>query len=78
MTTTELKKKLISEINSIDNEMLLEEMLRLAGASEEEESIYHLSDLQLDAVKESQAQFKKGDYLTDSEANNEIDEWLDK
>lgn len=78
MTTTELKKKLISEINSIDNEMLLEEMLRLAGASEEEESIYHLSDLQLDAVKESQAQFKKGDYLTESEANNEIDEWLDK
>jgi len=78
MTTTELKNRLISEINSINNEMLLEEMLRLAGAREEEGGIYHLSDLQLKAVEEAQAQFKKGDYLTESEANNEIDEWLDK
>ncbi len=76
MTTIELKKKLIKKINSLENSMLLEEMSRLAGIEDQETSVYHLSEEQKNAVEQAQAQYLKGEFLNNKEANNEIDEWL--
>lgn len=76
MTTIELKKRLIRKINALESSMLLEEISRLAGIEDDETSIYYLSEEQKDAVEQAQAQYLKGEFLTNKEANKEIDEWL--
>ncbi len=76
MTTIELKKKLIRKINTLENSMLLEEMSRLAGIEDDETNVYFLSEEQKNAVEQAQAQYLKGEFLTNIDANKEIDEWL--
>lgn len=38
--------------------------------------IYKLSTAQKKAIEEAKAQIEKGDFLTDEEANAEIEQWL--
>lgn len=78
MTRVELKKKLINRIHSLENQLLLEEMCRIVGIPIEEEDVYYLSEEQLRAVEEAEKQYERGEYLTEEEANKEIDEWLGK
>jgi hypothetical protein len=40
--------------------------------------IYKLSDDQKSAVNEARQQIKTGQYFTDEQSNNGIDEWLSK
>lgn len=78
MTVKELKKKLIGKINQSEDNDLLEEMYRLIDITEKDNSIYELSNEQLDAVAEGQLQFKNGQFLTADKADKDIEEWLDK
>jgi hypothetical protein len=78
MTVLELRKRLIGKINKIENNELLEEMYRLIENEEADLDIYELSKDQKQAIKESKEQIKKGDFLTDEQADKEIDEWLEK
>ena len=79
MSKTELKEKLIGQISKTEDETLLMEVYRLleTGGSMEE-NIYILNDEQIAIVEESRAQFKRGEFLTDEEADKELDEWLGK
>jgi len=76
MTVKELKKKLIGKINQTEDNDLLEEMYRLIDITEKDNSIYELSNEQLDAVAEGQLQFKSGQFLTADKADKDIEEWL--
>ena len=78
MTAPELKKRLIKEINQTQNNELLEEMFRLITNEESEDSLYELSDAQINAIEEAQLQFKNGQFISDGQADNEIEEWLGK
>ncbi len=78
MSTVELRKRLIDKIQKTDNENLLEEAYRLLELETEDIEIYKLSDEQRKAVNEAKQQIKSGKYLTDDQANKEIDEWLNK
>ena len=44
----------------------------------EDIEIYKLSDEQKSAISESRQQIKNGQFLTDEQADKEIDEWLNK
>jgi len=76
MKTTELKKRVIRKIFSIEDEILLKDVSKLIGVSCDEEEIYHLSDKQLKAVEEAQEQYLRGEYVTNEELEKEIEEWL--
>jgi predicted transcriptional regulator len=76
MTTLELKKKLIKRINNIDDELLLQEMSRLAGIGDQESDIYYFTEEESSAIEEARESYKRGEFLTDEEANKEVDEWL--
>ena len=76
MSTIELKKRLIDKIQKTENEGLLEEAYRLLELETSDIEIYKLSDNQKLIVEESRQQIKNGQFLTDEQANNEIDEWL--
>ncbi len=78
MTVTELKKRLIGKISLLENNELLEEMYRLIANEETDISIYELSEEQLKAVEEGQHQYKNGEFLTEEQANKDIEEWLGK
>ncbi len=78
MTVIELKKRLIKEINHTNNNELLEEMYRLISNEAAADSIYQLSNEQINAVEEAQKQFKNGQFLKNEQADKNIDEWLGK
>ncbi len=71
MSTTELRKRLIDKIQETDNEKLLE-------LETENIDVYKLTVDQRKAVAEARQQIKDGKFLTDDQANNEIDGWLSK
>lgn len=78
MSTIELKKLLIDRIQKTENEELLEEAFRLLELETEDIEIYKLNDNQNKVIDEAKQQIKNGQYLTDEEANKEIEEWLSK
>lgn len=75
MTTIELKKKLIKQINNIEDELLLQEMSRLIDIQEDESDIYYFTKEERDAVEEARKQYARGEYLSNEEANKLFDEW---
>lgn len=78
MSTIELRKRLIDKIQKTDNESLLEEAYRLLELETENLEVYKIRDDQRMAVNEARQQIKDGNFLTDEQANKEIDEWLSK
>jgi hypothetical protein len=78
MTAVELKKKLIKRINRIEDELLLQEMSRLAGVDDEESDVYFFTEEESRAIEEAREAYVRGEFLTDEEANKEVDEWLGK
>jgi hypothetical protein len=76
MSGVELKEKLINSINKTGNEELLHEVYRLLEIENEDIEVYKLSDEQRMAISLSQEQIKNGEFVTNQEADNEIEEWL--
>lgn len=74
----ELKKKLIKRINNLEDDLLLQEMVRLLDLREEESDIYYFTEEESRAIEEAREHYAQGEFLTDKEANKEVDEWLGK
>ena len=71
MSTAELKLDLINKIKGLKETRIIEEIQKLLDF-ELDEGIYQLSDLQ----KERLTQAKNDTILSEEEANNEIEKWL--
>jgi hypothetical protein len=78
MSTVELRKRLIDKIEKTEDKRILEEMFRLLEIETGDIEIYTLNEGQIMAVNEAREQIKKGQFLTEEQANKEIDEWLKK
>jgi tRNA A22 N-methylase len=78
MSTVELRKRLIDKIQKTKDERILEEAYRLLEIETEDIEIYRLNDDQKKAISEARQQIKNGQFLTEEQANKEIDEWLNK
>lgn len=78
MTTIELRNKVIGKLNQINDDLILAEVYRLLDDNYDDSGIYQLSDNHKLAIEEAMAQISNGDYLTNEQANKEIDEWLNK
>ena len=78
MSTIGLKERLIDKIRGIDNEDILAEAYRLLADETEIQEPYVLNDAQKKAITDARQQISEGAYLTNNEANKEIDEWLNK
>ena len=78
MSVAELQKKLIEKISKTNDVVLLEDIFNFIGADEDTTAFYNLSESQLAAVELSQKQIAGGNYFTNQQVNNEIDQWLAK
>ena len=72
MNSIELRKKVISKINQINDDEILNEVYKLLEDSFEDTEIYQLSENQKFAIEIAKSQIDKGEYLTNAQANKEI------
>jgi hypothetical protein len=77
MSTSELKEKLIDKIRQTEDPEILEEISHLFQL-QEPDTVYDLNEEQKNIIAEAEQQIKNGKYLTDDEADKDIDEWLRK
>lgn len=78
MSTIELRKRLIEKIQKTENEELLQEAYRLLDIEIDDAEIYTLNTDQKKVIDEAMQQIKTGQFITEQQANKEIDEWLSK
>ena len=73
MSVNDLKRALVGKIAETNDEELLKIVYRLLDNAQE---VYQLTPEQLSAVEEAQAQYKRGEYITDEELQKELSRWL--
>lgn len=78
MLTKEMKQDLIDKIKSTKDENILEEVYRILEVGSQEVEMIVLSSKQKDAIDEGIKDIEAGNYITNEEANREIQEWLKK
>ncbi len=78
MSTIELRKRLIDKIQKTENEELLQEAYRLLNLENDDAEIYALNTDQKIVINEAMQQIKNGQFITEQQANKEIDKWLSK
>lgn len=73
MATLELKKYLVSKINQIDDDLILNEIVQLIY--KKESTVYQLSKEQINLVNEAKEQFKNGDFIDQDEMDRRVEAW---
>jgi hypothetical protein len=78
MKTMELRKKVIDEINNIDNDQLLLHLYGFLSSENQVNDVYKLNDAQNLVINEAREQYEKGDVFSDESVNEEMDQWLNE
>ena len=76
MTTIEMKNQVIGKINQLTDNELLMDVYKLLNDSLADSDVYELSDNHKIAIDRAISQIDNGDFLTNDQANKEINEWL--
>lgn len=77
MSTLELKLEIFDKLKSIEDASLLKKIMALLKTADQNE-IYHLSEYELDMVKESEEDIKQGRVYTNEEVIAEENKWLNE
>lgn len=76
MTQVEIKEKLISKINQLDDDFVLSEIYNILESDNNE--IYILNEAEKKDISFALNQIEAGQYITNEDANSEIRQWLQK
>jgi predicted transcriptional regulator len=77
MSTLELKLAIYDKLKSVDDDGLLEKIMRLLKTVDEDK-IYHLSEYELNMLKEGEEDIKAGRLYTNEEVMAEEKKWLNE
>lgn len=77
MSTLELKLEIFDKLKSVEDASLLKKIMNLLKTVNQNE-IYHLSEYELDMVKESEEDIKQGRLYTNEEVIAEENKWLNE
>ncbi|MCD0478207.1 hypothetical protein LPB90_07040 [Chryseobacterium sp. LC2016-29] len=79
MSTSELQMKLdlINRISILDDGRIIKEIKKLLDF-ELDEKVYELNQPQKSRIEEARNEYKNAQTLTEEDANNEIDQWLNE
>ncbi len=75
MSTSDLKIDLISRITQLKDAGVIEEIQKMLDF-ELDQNEYILSESQKERIAEAREEYKNMDYLTEDEANQDIEKWL--
>lgn len=67
----QLKEKLIAKIDQINDEELLNQILRMIDFEAKPGKIYHLNPYEFDAVNKGIEQLNQGEFITNDEADRQ-------
>lgn len=70
------RAKLLEKISHIENDIYLEAILNYLEESEKEPIVLSQSDIE--SIKMSTSQIAKGEFLSQLELENKINEWIEK
>jgi len=73
MTAIALKKYLVSKINLIDDDLVLEKIKKVVDKNEK---VYVLSEAQLKSIEISEQQILRGECFDEEEMDKKFEEWL--
>ena len=73
-----MKQELIDKIKSIKDENILEEVYRILEIGSKEVDMIVLTNEQKQSIDEGLKDIEEGRYLSNKDANKEIEEWLKK
>jgi len=76
MTTAELKKSIVREVQAVNDEKMLEFIL--IALENINSPMPELKDWQLKAIEESERQFERGEVISKEDADRKILKWLKK
>lgn len=76
MSTIDLKKQLISQIQITEDQEILEWMLGLLAQQVNQTELYDLNVEQMKAIDRAEEQLIRGEYYSEEEADKMTDEWL--
>lgn len=76
MSTATLKLQIIDKVNSLTDEVVLEEIYRLISLEAEVDSIYRLTDDEKKGIEIGLNDIRKGHIYTSEQADGVIREWL--
>lgn len=76
MTQFEIKEKLISKINQLDDDFILSEIYNIL--ENDNNGIYVLNDFQKKDINFAMNQIEDGKFITNEAANLEVRQWLQK
>ncbi|HMQ80252.1 MAG TPA: hypothetical protein PKE39_14070 [Ignavibacteria bacterium] len=76
MTTAELKKSIVREVQAVSDEKMLE--LILIALENINSPMPVLEEWQQREIEESEKQFERGEFVTKEEADKKILQWLKK
>lgn len=79
MSTSELQMKLdlINRISILDDARIIKEIKKLLDF-ELNEKVYELNQPKKSRIEEARNEYKNAQILTEEDANNEIDQWLNE
>jgi hypothetical protein len=77
MNTAELKRDLLNRITKLKNVQLMEDIQKLLDF-ELEQGEYRLTSKQLHRIEEANAEYSEGKVMTNEDANEQIQKWLDE
>jgi hypothetical protein len=75
MNASDLKINLIQRITQLKEQRIVEEIQKLLDF-ELDTGEYILTDSQKDRIAEAQQEYKNSAFLTDEQANQDIEQWL--
>jgi hypothetical protein len=78
MSVSELKLRIINKITSIEDQIILEEILQVVEKEESLKAVYSLTDEETRAVEEGLSDVQAGNMHSSMVAENIIREWLKK
>jgi hypothetical protein len=78
MSKAEIKKELISRIEAMEDEGVLEEVYRILGINTGDVDTVVLTSFQQSAIDAGLNDIELGHTLSDDEANRDIAQWLKK
>ena len=76
MTQIEIKEKLISKINQLDDDFILSEIYNIL--ENDNNGIYILNDFQKKDINFAMNQIEDGKFITNEDTNLEVRQWLQK
>ena len=76
MTAIALKKYLVSKINLIDDDSVLDKIKKIVD--KKEAKVYVLSEAQLKSIEISEQQILNGQYIDQDEMDRLVDVWLNE